>query len=330
MVGRPVGQPGQQRQPAERDECQPGQREGGRRPPPDRSRAIPWPDARPPNSRAVPISRPRPRHQGQIAACPGDAREPGLPAPAEPGRIGGRSVQRRPGHHHDAQHQHGESRQPGQRDDAVTRIAAQAQAGQAAQHAGQVGADEHAARPAGAEQRRLGQHGPHHLRAGGAARPQQRGLLLTQAGQQPGGQQQPRPRHHQQQQCGDREQRPGQHDGAGDAVQALRQARGHVQPLGQEHGELRDGRFGPHVERLEVPAGQRRGLRQYHPRGLAHAERPAERSRVHHGGAEADGGLRSAVTEEAGGGALHADARDGQQVKRPVHPRPGSWPGTGR
>ena len=235
------------------------------------------------------------RHQGQIAARPGDRREPGLPAPAEPGRIGGQGVQRRPGHHRDAHHQHGEGRQPGQRGDAAARIAVQAQVAQAGQRAGQVRAGQHASQAGhGAEHHRLGQHRPHHLPPGGAARPQQRGLLLAQTGQQPCGQHQSHPGHQQQQQRGDREQRPGQHDGAGDAGQELRQARGHLQPVREEHGQLRNRPAGARVERVEVPSGQRRRLRQHRPRALGHGERPAERSRVHHRRAVGEEGTRGA------------------------------------
>ncbi len=250
----------------------------------------------------------RERHQGQIAARPGDPGEPGLPASAEPGRIGGRSAQRRPGHDRDAQHQHGEGRQPGQHGDATDGIAAQTQAGQAGQHLGQAGAGQDA-RQAGrrAEYHRLGQHRPHHLPRSGATRPQQRGLLLAQAGQQPCGQRQSRPRHQQQLQRGDREQRPGQHDGAGYADQEPRQARGHVQPLGKEHRQLRNRLAGARVERLDVPAGHRRRLRQHHPRGLDHGKRSAELRRVHHRGAVGGGGLLAGEPRVADGGTLDAD-----------------------
>ena len=135
-VGRLVGQPGQQRQPAERDDRHPGQREcggeGDHGIDPERSRGRM-------RDRRIAAQFPHrdrgERHQGQIAARPGDPREPGLPAAAEPGGVGGRGVQRRPGHHRDAHDQHGQGRQPGQRDDAAARIAAQAQVGQAGQRA---------------------------------------------------------------------------------------------------------------------------------------------------------------------------------------------------
>ena len=90
-VGRLVGQPGEQRQPAERDERHPGQREcggdGDHRIDPERSRGR-MRDRR--IAAQFPYRDRGQRHEGQIAACPGDPREPGLPALAPLAASGSR------------------------------------------------------------------------------------------------------------------------------------------------------------------------------------------------------------------------------------------------
>ena len=331
-VGELVGQPGQQRQPAQRDERQPGKRECGG----DGDHGIDLErSGRQVRDRRIAAQLPHrdrgERHHGQVAARQGDAREPALPGPAEPGRTRIQGVQRRPGHHGRAQHEHDECGQPGQRGDAAAGIAGQAHAAQAGQHAGQASASQHAHHAgSGGDHHRLGQHGPPQLPPGGATRLQQRGLLLAQTGQQPRGEHQSRAGHQQQLQCGDREQRLRQHARAGYAVQDPRQVRGHLQPLGGGEAELRKRHAGVHGERVEVPAGHRRRLRQHRPRALAHGERPAERGRVHHRGPVADGGRGLALPCGADGVVLVADARAGQQVHHPVRRRRDSWAGTGQ
>ena len=88
------------------------------------------------------------------------------------------------------------------------RITVQAQLASAGQHAGKANAGQRAGRAGhGAEQQRLGQHRLRQLPPGGATRPQQRGLLLAQAGQQPAASTSPAAGDQQQFQRADREQR---------------------------------------------------------------------------------------------------------------------------